>query len=59
MVRDLWYVFASLYIEWMDNILHSDGTDACVVPVLEKEEAGSHHHNKARNSFLPSGDLIR
>ena len=43
----------------MANILNSDGTDACVVPVLEKEEAGSHHHNKARNSFLSSGDFIR
>ena len=34
-----------------------DGTDACVVPVLDKEEAGTHHHNKARSSFLSSGDV--
>ena len=32
-----------------------DGTDACVTPVLEKDEAPSHPHNKARASFLPSG----
>ena len=31
-----------------------DGTDACVTPVLEKDEAPSHPHNKARASFLPS-----
>ena len=40
----------------MGNFLHLDGTDACVVPVLDKEEAGSHQQNKARNSFLPSGE---
>ena len=34
---------------------HADGTDACVAPVLDKEEAGAHHHNKERNSFLLSG----
>ena len=44
------------------RVLHSvteiftlDGSDACVTPVLEKHEAPSHPHNKARASFLPSG----
>jgi len=32
-----------------------DGSDACVVPVLDKEEAGHHHHNQTRGAFLPSG----
>jgi len=32
-----------------------DGTDACVSPVLEQEEAGEHPQNKARRSFLENG----
>lgn len=36
----------------------ADGSDACVVPVLDKEEAGLHHHNQTRGAFLPSGELI-
>jgi len=32
-----------------------DGTDACVSPVLEQEEAGEHPQNKARGSFLENG----
>jgi len=32
-----------------------DGTDACVSPVLEQEEAGQHPQNKARGSFLENG----
>ena len=35
-----------------------DETDACVAPVLDKEEAGEHYHNKHRGSFLPSGTNI-
>jgi len=38
--------------EWSEIF---DETDACVAPVLDKEEAGDHYHNKARGSFLPSG----
>jgi len=32
-----------------------DGTDACVTPVLDQEEALDHPQNKARGSFLPNG----
>jgi len=32
-----------------------DGTDACVSPVLEQEEAGKHPQNMARGSFLENG----
>jgi len=32
-----------------------DGTDACVSPVLEQEEAGEHPQNMARGSFLENG----
>jgi len=32
-----------------------DGTDACVSPVLEQEEAGQHPQNKTRGSFLENG----
>ena len=32
-----------------------DGTDACVVPVLDRDEARTHYHNKERNSFMLSG----
>ena len=39
--------------EWSEIF---DETDACVAPVLDKEEAGDHYHNKARGSFLPSGN---
>jgi len=28
-----------------------EGTDACVAPVLDFEEAAEYHHNKARNAF--------
>lgn len=37
--------------EWQDIF---DGTDACVTPVLSLDEAATHPHNTARNSFLPS-----
>ena len=39
--------------EWSEIF---DETDACVAPVLDKEETGDHYHNKARGSFLPSGN---
>ena len=32
-----------------------DGTDACVSPALDQEEAGQHPQNKARGSFLENG----
>ena len=32
-----------------------DGTDACVAPVLDLEEAPRHPHNVARGTFLPCG----
>merc|ERR1712096_228257 len=35
--------------EWCEIF---DGTDACVTPVLEQEEAVDHPQNKARRSFL-------
>jgi len=38
--------------EWCEVF---DGTDACVTPVLEKEEAGEHPQNRARGSFLKNG----
>ena len=38
--------------EWSEIF---DETDACVAPVLDKEEAADHYHNKARGSFLASG----
>ena len=36
-----------------------DGSDACVTPVLELDEAPDHAHNKARESFVKNyaGDL--
>eukprot|EP00090_Calanus_glacialis_P032336 TRINITY_DN53582_c0_g1_i1.p1 TRINITY_DN53582_c0_g1~~TRINITY_DN53582_c0_g1_i1.p1 ORF type:complete len:377 (+),score=126.49 TRINITY_DN53582_c0_g1_i1:45-1175(+) len=38
--------------EWCEIF---DGTDACVTPILEQEEAGDHPQNKARGSFLENG----
>jgi len=38
--------------EWCEIF---DGTDACVTPILEQEEAGAHPQNKARGSFLENG----
>lgn len=36
-----------------------DGSDACVTPILELEEAPEHAHNKERHSFVtgPDGEL--
>ena len=35
-----------------------DGSDACVTPILELEEAPEHPHNKERGSFIlgPDGE---
>jgi len=41
--------------EWSDLF---DGTDACVSPVLNLEEAQEHPHNKARNSHVKSGLFV-
>jgi len=38
--------------EWSEIF---DKTDACVVPILDKDEAPNHYHNKDRGSFLKSG----
>jgi len=35
--------------EWTEIF---DGTDACVTPVVEANEAHNHPHNKARNTFV-------
>lgn len=42
--------------EWSDIF---DGSDACVTPVLELDEAPEHPHNKAREAFVRNhaGDL--
>eukprot|EP00088_Acartia_fossae_P070410 TRINITY_DN9426_c0_g1_i3.p1 TRINITY_DN9426_c0_g1~~TRINITY_DN9426_c0_g1_i3.p1 ORF type:complete len:377 (-),score=73.00 TRINITY_DN9426_c0_g1_i3:244-1374(-) len=32
-----------------------DGSDACVTPVLDTEQAAQHYHNVDRKSFLPGG----
>ena len=36
-----------------------DGSDACVAPILELNEAPEHAHNKARQSFVmdPDGEF--
>jgi len=41
--------------EWAELF---DGTDACVSPVLNMEEAQEHPHNKARKSHLKSGNFV-
>ena len=35
-----------------------EGTDACVAPVLDFEEAPQHLHNQARGSFIETGGII-
>ena len=35
-----------------------DGTDACVTPVLNYEEAPEHPHNRARNSYQALGSVM-
>jgi alpha-methylacyl-CoA racemase len=36
-----------------------DGTDACVTPVLDMDEAPDHPHNRARNTFIRLGDVTQ
>ncbi|WP_066947959.1 CaiB/BaiF CoA transferase family protein [Streptomyces lushanensis] len=36
-----------------------DGTDACVTPVLNAEEAAAHPHMRARGTFLRDGPVLR
>ncbi len=36
-----------------------EGTDACVSPVLDLEEAPRHHHNAARGTFLLREDAVQ
>ena len=59
--RDEWSAIFGKYI-WIFKSYHDqspwlipDETDACVAPILDKEEAGEHYHNKHRGSFLASG----
>ena len=36
-----------------------EGTDACVAPVLDLDEAPLHAHNQARGNFVTVGDLVQ
>jgi len=36
-----------------------DGTDACVTPVLDMDEAPGHLHNRSRNTFIRLGDVTQ
>ncbi len=36
-----------------------EGTDACVAPVLDMDEAPDHPHNRARNTFVTVDDVIQ
>jgi alpha-methylacyl-CoA racemase len=36
-----------------------EGTDACVAPVLDLEEAPRHPHNRARGTFLSLGGVVQ
>lgn len=42
--------------EWC-NLL--EGTDACVAPVLDMDEAPDHPHNRARQTFLTVDDIVQ
>lgn len=42
--------------EWAN---HFAGSDACVAPVLSLEEAPSHEHNDARQTFVEVGDVTQ
>lgn len=37
----------------------TEGTDACVAPVLDFEEAVRHHHNVQRGTFVTAGGVIQ
>ncbi|MFO7634524.1 MAG: CaiB/BaiF CoA-transferase family protein [Caldilinea sp.] len=36
-----------------------EGTDACVAPVLDMDEAPEHPHNRARNTFVAVDDIVQ
>ena len=36
-----------------------EGTDACVTPVLDLEEAPQHPHNRARGTFVVVDDVLQ
>ena len=36
-----------------------DGSDACVAPVLDMDEAPEHPHNRARGTFIEVGGVIQ
>ena len=36
-----------------------DGTDACVAPVLDMDEAPEHPHNRARGTFIEVGGVVQ
>lgn len=42
--------------EWCDLL---EGTDACVAPVLDWEEAPRHPHNRARSTYIESGGITQ
>lgn len=42
-----------------DWVMHFDGTDACVAPVLSLTEAPRHPHNRARNTFVEVGGVVQ
>ncbi|SDB20033.1 CaiB/BaiF CoA transferase family protein [Belnapia rosea] len=36
-----------------------EGTDACVAPILDMDEAPAHPHNRARGTFLDRGGVVQ
>jgi len=42
--------------EWCDLL---EGTDACFAPVLNFEEAPSHPHNAARETYIQPGGVLQ
>jgi alpha-methylacyl-CoA racemase len=42
--------------EWCDIL---EGSDACFAPVLTLSEAPQHKHNRARDAFVPVGDVMQ
>ena len=42
--------------EWDEIML---GTDICYAPILNFDEAVAHPHNKARNTFVASADIVQ
>ncbi|MBW8638838.1 CoA transferase [Hoeflea sp. WL0058] len=54
--RLLSYTFAQKQRDEWETIF--SGIDACVTPVLSPEEAASHPHNRARNSFTSQNGVM-